>query len=105
MNDRKIPTEIPDNEPDALQLQLAVKVEALTQSNRDLREARKAALNMMEDAILSKENLRKSEEKYRTLFETMGQGYAECEVVRDKSGRAIDHRLITLNPAFEKQTG
>lgn len=46
-----------------------------------------------------------SEEKYRTLFETMSQGFAVCELLRDDSGRAIDWRFLELNPAWEQQTG
>ena len=46
-----------------------------------------------------------SEKKYRTLFETMGQGFAFCEIIRDAKGNAIDHRLIEINPAFEQITG
>lgn len=34
--------------------------------------------------------LREREDKYRSLFETMGQGYLEVELVRDIEGRAID---------------
>ena len=49
--------------------------------------------------------LRESEAKYRQLFATMGQGYSECEVLRDRDGRAIDYRLDRLNPAFERLTG
>ena len=49
--------------------------------------------------------LRESEEKYRTLFETMGQGYAECEMVRDAEGGALDVRYIELNPSWERLTG
>ncbi len=50
-------------------------------------------------------SLRRSEEKYRTLFENLGQGYAECELIRDGSGRAVNFRYIALNPAFERLTG
>ncbi|MGN6561464.1 MAG: GAF domain-containing protein [Thermomicrobiales bacterium] len=49
--------------------------------------------------------LRQSEEKYRSLFATMGQGYAEAEVVRDAGGRAIDYRIVEVNPAFEQLVG
>lgn len=49
--------------------------------------------------------LRRSEEKYRTLFETMGQGYCELELLRDADGRAIDQRYLELNPAFERHFG
>lgn len=46
-----------------------------------------------------------SEEKHRSLFETMEQGYSELELIRDDSGRVVDYRHITLNPAFERLTG
>ena len=49
--------------------------------------------------------LAESEKKHRTLFETMGQGYGEVEIVRDADGRAVDHRYIELNPAFERLVG
>ena len=49
--------------------------------------------------------LRESEEKYRTLFETMSQGYTEQEIVRDAEGRALDHRMLSANPQYERLTG
>lgn len=49
--------------------------------------------------------LRKSEEEYRSLFETMSQGYTEQEVVRDAEGRAVDHRMLSANPQYERLTG
>ncbi|MDQ2682835.1 MAG: PAS domain S-box protein, partial [Chloroflexota bacterium] len=53
----------------------------------------------------SEEALRASEERYRTLFETMGQGYCEFELVRDADGRAVDQHYLVLNPAFERIFG
>jgi PAS domain S-box-containing protein len=49
--------------------------------------------------------LRESEEKYRSLFETMDEGFALCEAVRDKDGRVADYRVLELNPAFEPLLG
>lgn len=49
--------------------------------------------------------LRESEEKYRTLFHTMGQGFIEAEIVRDSNGHAVDVRMLGINPAFERLTG
>jgi len=46
-----------------------------------------------------------SEEKYRSLFETMEQGYCLSELVRDEQGRAIDFLMLELNPAFERLIG
>ena len=49
--------------------------------------------------------LGESEKKHRTLFETMGQGYGEVEIVRDADGRAVDHRYVEINPAYERLVG
>lgn len=49
--------------------------------------------------------LRASEERYRTLFTSIDEGFAFCEVVRDATGRAVDYRLLEVNPAFEALTG
>ncbi len=49
--------------------------------------------------------LRASEAEFRKLFETMGQGYALLEPIRDAEGRVADHRLLRVNPAFERLLG
>ena len=49
--------------------------------------------------------LRESEERYRTLFETMTQAFALVEVVYDGGGNPIDLRVLAVNPAIERQTG
>jgi PAS domain S-box-containing protein len=49
--------------------------------------------------------LRESEAKYRSLFDSMNEGLAINELVRDESGRAVDARYLELNPAYERQTG
>ena len=49
--------------------------------------------------------LRKSEEKYRTLFTSIDQGFVLCELVRNKEGKGIDYYMLELNPTYEKQTG
>lgn len=50
------------------------------------------------------EALRQSEEKYRTLFETMEEGYAVCQAIRNDQGILADYTFIQLNPAFRKLT-
>ncbi len=49
--------------------------------------------------------LHKSEHKYRTLFETMAQGFCICEIIFDENGKPKDYRFLEINPAFEKMTG
>jgi len=49
--------------------------------------------------------LRLSEERYRTLFDTLIEGFCTIEVIFDAGGKSVDYRFLEINPAFEKQTG
>ena len=49
--------------------------------------------------------LRASEERFRTLFETMSEGFAIDEIILDEAGRPCDLRYLEVNPAFERHTG
>ena len=53
----------------------------------------------------AEEALRKSEEKYRSLFTSIDQGFAHCELVRNKEGNGIDFYVLEVNPTYEKQAG
>ena len=50
-------------------------------------------------------DLQQSEERYRTLFESIDEGFCIVEVLFDNNNKAIDYRFLELNPAFEAQTG
>ena len=47
----------------------------------------------------------KLEESYRTLFNTMDEGFALCELVRDPQGSVIDYRILDANPSFAAHAG
>jgi len=47
----------------------------------------------------------KPAEEYRTLFESMTDGFAFHEIITDESGKPCDYRFLDINPAFERQTG
>ena len=49
--------------------------------------------------------LRQSEEKYRTLFDSIDEGFCIIEVLFDENGQPFDFRYIEANPAFERQSG
>lgn len=51
------------------------------------------------------EQLRESEEKYRTLFESVDQGFCLIEMLFDEDDDPVDYRFLETNPAFEDQTG
>lgn len=46
-----------------------------------------------------------SEEKYRTLFNSIDEGFCIFELLYDKNERAVDYRFMQINPVFERQTG
>jgi PAS domain S-box-containing protein len=48
----------------------------------------------------SKEKLRESEEKYRTLFEYMNEGFVLAEIIYDQSGKPTDYRYLAVNQAL-----
>lgn len=49
--------------------------------------------------------LRASEERYRTLFDSMDEGFCVVEMLYDQTGKAVDYRFVEINQAFEMQTG
>ena len=49
--------------------------------------------------------LRQSEAHYRTLFDSIDEGFCIIEVLFDADGRAVDYLFLESNPSFEKQTG
>lgn len=46
-----------------------------------------------------------SENRYRTLFDSIDEGFCIIEVIFDEHERPIDFRFIEINPAFERHTG
>jgi PAS domain S-box-containing protein len=53
----------------------------------------------------SQQALRTSEERYRTLFESIDEGFCVIEMLFDAGGKPVDYRFLEVNPAFERQTG
>ena len=49
--------------------------------------------------------LRESEKKYRTLFDSIDEGFCTVEMLFDANDKPVDYRFLEINPSFEKQTG
>jgi PAS domain S-box-containing protein len=49
--------------------------------------------------------LRTSEAKYRTLFNSIDQGFCVIEMLFDERDRPVDYRFLEVNATFEQQTG
>jgi len=49
--------------------------------------------------------LRKSEEKYHTLFESIDEGFCIIKMLFNDNDHPIDYRFLEVNPAFKVQTG
>ncbi|GAB4454505.1 MAG: hypothetical protein OHK0029_09180 [Armatimonadaceae bacterium] len=52
----------------------------------------------------TEEALRASEDRYRTLFDSIDDGFVVIEIIYDDLGNATDYRFIEVNPAFIEQT-
>lgn len=53
----------------------------------------------------TKEALTEGEIKYRSLFDSIDEGFCTIEVIFDEKGKPIDYRFLEINAAFERQTG
>lgn len=65
------------------------------------------SLHILKDITEEKyqgDRLRESEARYRTLFETMLNGFAYCQMVYEE-GLPVDFIYLDVNKAFEQQTG
>lgn len=56
------------------------------------------------DRKLAEAALSASEAKYRSLFNSMDEGFSILQLIFEQQ-RPIDYRYIEINPAFEQQTG
>lgn len=54
---------------------------------------------------LARRALRSTEERYRSLFESIHEGFCTIEVMFNQKGDAYDYRFLETNPAFVRETG
>jgi signal transduction histidine kinase/ActR/RegA family two-component response regulator len=51
------------------------------------------------------ELVQQADAQYRTLFETLAEGFCTIEVIFDARGKAVDYLFLDTNPAFFLHTG
>ena len=67
-----------------------------------------SVMSLVLDTTQSKqaqEALRASQERFRSLFDSMLEGVAYCRMLFDEDGRPNDWLYLDVNPAFERLTG
>lgn len=79
--------------------------EKVTQRTVELANANVALQSEIAERKLAEEELQESEARFRSLFENMTEGVALHEMLYDDQGRAVDYRIVSTNPGFEKHTG
>jgi len=77
---------------------MASDLKGVTASKADL-------VNEVAVRARAEETLRLSEERYRSLFQGMTEGFAIHEILLDENGKPYDYRFLDINPAFERFTG
>jgi PAS domain S-box-containing protein len=83
---------------ECLEHKVTERTEALHSANAQLQHE-------LAERKQTEEALRKSEEKYRTLFENVNEGFALHEIIVDESGIPTDYKFLEINPSFEAMTG
>ena len=93
---------------DGLRAHLLVISRDITQQ-RNASEEREQLLHQLQAANIESrrvvEQLRASEERYRTLFDSVDEGFCIFEMLFDEANRPVDYRFLEMNPTFQAHTG
>jgi nitrogen fixation negative regulator NifL len=95
---------LPFGDPGSYQQIYKVLHAPIYDSDGNVSGAGEVAYNITEQ-VHAQEALRESEERYRTLFQSMTEGFAIHEIILDERGKPVDYRFLAINPAFERLTG
>jgi PAS domain S-box-containing protein len=83
---------------DELELRVQERTEELRIANSELEEE-------IIERRRAEQAIKESEEKYRSLFSNMSEGFALHEIILDADGMPCDYRFLEVNDAFRKLTG
>ncbi|PVV82563.1 ATP-binding protein [Dehalogenimonas alkenigignens] len=91
-------------EQEVLNYQNTLETRVFEKTN-ELHQLNSQLSNELEEKGCITNALLASEEKYRSLFNSITEGVVVSEIICDQSGKAIDFRYLMVNPSFEKMAG
>ena len=94
----------PDAEDAALKL-LQLDIQDYLVKGGITRDLLERAIRYAVQRKSDRESLRESENRYRTLFDLIDEGFCIIEVLFDARENPIDYRFLEINPSFSEQTG
>lgn len=83
---------------------IIVNIVPLLDDNGEIRQILGLTYDITE-RIHAEEARKVSEELYRSLFNSMTEGFALHEIILDENCKPLDYRFLDVNPAFERLTG
>jgi PAS domain S-box-containing protein len=89
---------------DGTLLNISLTVSPIADGSGRITGASKIARDITEQKR-SEAALRYSEERYRSLFASMDEGFCIIEKVEGEAGKLLDFRYVEANPAFSTQSG
>ncbi|HEY4542391.1 MAG TPA: PAS domain S-box protein [Noviherbaspirillum sp.] len=57
------------------------------------------------DRKLAEAAMKKNEARYRSVVQSIDDGFCIIQMLFDDAGRPVDYRFVEVNPTFERQTG
>jgi signal transduction histidine kinase/CheY-like chemotaxis protein len=85
-------------DPDELRQKVAAFVRLYEDQEVEARRQRQRYADLTEEAGLT-------ETRYRTLFESLDEGFCIVQLIYDARGMPVDVRYLETNPAFVRQSG
>ncbi len=67
--------------------------------------ALRRVIESRDETLEAQEALRESEERFKTILETVEDAFAIVQVKFDADDRPVNYRFVEANPAFERQAG